>query len=210
MVTQKTVLLIDGDQALFSALQQCQELLNGVEFQYSNHVSGPNPGADALIYALETLPESPLAENGYKICITSKVSAEAESGLFDACVTRPFRLGGLLALINSIFQEDFPLGPLPAGPCQFFPREKNLTYEKTGQSVILTEKETRLLLALCENAPRPVGRDALLEKVWRYNSGLSTHTLETHVYRLRQKIEHGLGIADFIATNPGGYSLTGN
>ena len=52
-----------------------------------------------------------------------------------------------------------------------------------------------------------IGRDVLLNEVWGYNSGLDTHTLETHVYRLRQKIERDPSNAELLVTEADGYRL---
>jgi DNA-binding response OmpR family regulator len=73
--------------------------------------------------------------------------------------------------------------------------------------VRLTEKETAILKYLFRAGGKVVARDVLLNEVWGYNAGVTTHTLETHVYRLRQKIERDPGNAEILLTEPGGYRL---
>ena len=77
----------------------------------------------------------------------------------------------------------------------------------TNKKIRLTEKETSILKYLYRAGDRPVGRDTLLGEVWGYNAGVTTHTLETHVYRLRQKIERDPSQAEILVTEPGGYRL---
>jgi DNA-binding response OmpR family regulator len=72
--------------------------------------------------------------------------------------------------------------------------------------VRLTEKETAILQFLYR-ADRTIGRDTLLDQVWGYNAGVRTHTLETHIYRLRRKIERDPARAEILVTEPGGYRL---
>ena len=76
-----------------------------------------------------------------------------------------------------------------------------------GKKIRLTEKETAILKYLYRAGGRVVGRDTLLVEVWGYNAGVTTHTLETHVYRLRQKIEPEPQNARILVTEPGGYKL---
>jgi DNA-binding response OmpR family regulator len=76
-----------------------------------------------------------------------------------------------------------------------------------GQKVRLTEKETAILKYLYRAGQKVVNRDTLLHEVWGYNSGVTTHTLETHIYRLRQKIEKEPARAELLITEGGGYKL---
>jgi DNA-binding response OmpR family regulator len=73
--------------------------------------------------------------------------------------------------------------------------------------VRLTEKETNILKYLYRAGSKPVSREELLTEVWGYNAGVTTHTLETHVYRLRQKIEPDPAMAKILITEMGGYRL---
>jgi DNA-binding response OmpR family regulator len=76
-----------------------------------------------------------------------------------------------------------------------------------NRKVRLTEKETNILKFLYRAGERVVGREILLHEVWGYNAGVTTHTLETHIYRLRQKIEADPSQAQILVTETGGYKL---
>ena len=78
--------------------------------------------------------------------------------------------------------------------------------EKDGK-IRLTEKETSILKYLYRSGDKVVSRETLLHEVWGYNAGVTTHTLETHIYRLRQKIESDPSSAEILVTEPGGYRL---
>ena len=71
----------------------------------------------------------------------------------------------------------------------------------------LNEKETVILKYRCRAGNKVVARDVLLAEVWGYNAGVTTHTLETHIYRLRQKVELDPSNAILLVTEPGGYRL---
>jgi DNA-binding response OmpR family regulator len=79
-----------------------------------------------------------------------------------------------------------------------------------GSRIHLTEKETLMLKHFCRAGGKVVAREVLLQEVWGYNSGVTTHTLETHIYRLRQKIERDPSHAELLVTEPGGYKLHPN
>lgn len=87
----------------------------------------------------------------------------------------------------------------------FFPKERLL--RSSAAAVELTEKEAALLLSLLQSRGQAAGREALLREVWRYQNGVDTHTLETHIYRLRQKIAEAGGNERLISTVPEGYVL---
>ena len=82
-----------------------------------------------------------------------------------------------------------------------------MLHKESGQKVRLTEKETSILKYLYRAGNKVVTRDILLNEVWGYNAGVTTHTLETHIYRLRQKIETEPSDAKILITEPGGYRL---
>jgi DNA-binding response OmpR family regulator len=92
------------------------------------------------------------------------------------------------------------------GPYRFQPKTKLLLNPK-GSKVRLTEKETSILRYLYRFGQQPVSRETLLQEVWGYNSGVTTHTLETHIYRLRQKLEKDVATPAILVTEAGGYNL---
>jgi DNA-binding response OmpR family regulator len=127
----------------------------------------------------------------------------------DDYITKPFRLSVLLARLRAhLRQSDHSDDAvLTIGPYSFRPSAKLLTEPSGRKKVRLTEKETAILKYLYRAGDRVIGRDTLLGEVWGYNAGVTTHTLETHVYRLRQKIERDPAAAEILVTEPGGYRL---
>lgn len=125
-------------------------------------------------------------------------------------VTKPVSFTVLLARIRAHFRqyEHSEDAEFEIGPYVFKPAHKILEDRETAKKVRLTEKETNILKYLYRAGGKPVGRDELLAEVWGYNSGVTTHTLETHVYRLRQKIEPADAASRLLITEAGGYSLS--
>jgi DNA-binding response OmpR family regulator len=127
----------------------------------------------------------------------------------DDYVTKPFRLSVLLARLRAHLRqsEHSDDAVFTIGPYTFRPSAKLLTDPAGHRKVRLTEKETAILKYLYRAGERVIGRETLLGEVWGYNAGVTTHTLETHVYRLRQKIERNPTRAEILVTEPGGYRL---
>lgn len=122
-------------------------------------------------------------------------------------VSKPFSFTVLLARIKAHFRqyEQSEDAIFDIGPYLFRPASKILDHKEEATRVRLTEKETAILRYLYKANGKSVAREELLAEVWGYNSGVTTHTLETHIYRLRQKIE--TPPARLLVTEPGGYSL---
>ena len=123
-------------------------------------------------------------------------------------VAKPFRFGVLLARIRAHLRshEQSEDAIFKIGPYSFRPSAKILV-DGQEKKIRLTEKETSILKYLYRAGSKVVGRDTLLAEVWGYNSGVTTHTLETHIYRLRQKIEQDPSNAEILVTEAGGYRL---
>ncbi len=123
-------------------------------------------------------------------------------------VTKPFRFAVLLARMRAQLRthEQSEDAVFTIGHYTFRPSQKLLT-EEDGNKVRLTEKETAIMKYLYRAEQKVISRDELLEQVWGYNSGVTTHTLETHIYRLRQKVEKDPSNARLLVTEGGGYKL---
>lgn len=123
-------------------------------------------------------------------------------------VVKPFKFAVLLARIRAQLRqyEASEDAVFQIGPYTFRPGAKLLVAPK-GSKLKLTEKETAILRFLYRAGRTVVSRDVLLAEVWGYNAAVTTHTLETHIYRLRQKIEVDPSSASLLVTEPGGYKL---
>ncbi|WP_075214131.1 response regulator transcription factor [Mongoliimonas terrestris] len=123
-------------------------------------------------------------------------------------VTKPFKFAVLLARLRAQLRqhEQSEEAVFTIGPYTFRPSAKLLVDGKGGK-VRLTEKETSILKYLYRAGEKVITRDVLLHEVWGYNAGITTHTLETHIYRLRQKIEKDPSNAQLLVTEGGGYKL---
>ena len=156
-----------------------------------------------------------IRKNGFKapiIMLTghdtdSDVILGLDSGANDY-VTKPLRFAVLLARVRAqLRQHDQSEDAVfPIGPYSFRPAQKMLIREDGGK-IRLTEKETSILKYLYRAGEKAITRDVLLHEVWGYNAGVTTHTLETHIYRLRQKIEKDPSNAELLVTEMGGYKL---
>lgn len=130
-----------------------------------------------------------------------------ESGANDY-VTKPFRFAVLLARMRAHLRQHDTSddASFRIGPYTFQPGAKQLVTDDGGK-LRLTEKETAILRFLFRAGQEVVARDVLLKEVWGYNAAVTTHTLETHIYRLRQKIERDPTRATLLVTEAGGYKL---
>lgn len=157
-----------------------------------------------------------MRKNGFKSPVIMLTGADTDadevlglnSGANDY-VTKPFKFAVLMARLRAHLRshEQSEDAIFKIGPYEFRPAVKMLVTD-ADKKIRLTEKETSILKYLYRAGGRPVTRDVLLDEVWGYNSGVTTHTLETHVYRLRQKIEPDPANAAILVTEGGGYRLS--
>ena len=157
-----------------------------------------------------------MRRNGIKSPIIMLTAADSDADTIlgldagaDDYVVKPFRLSVLLARLRAQLRqhEQSEDAVFTIGPYTFRPSAKMLIHNVTKKKIHLTALETSILKYLYRSGANVVGRDILLEEVWGYSAGVTTHTLQTHVYRLRQKIESDPFGPQILITKPGGYQL---
>ncbi|EAU39706.1 two-component response regulator [Fulvimarina pelagi HTCC2506] len=225
-MNQRTILIVDDDDDLRHTLAEQlalhEEFSVSQESSASKGIQAARAGVIDLLVIDIGLPDMDgreavkvLRKGGFKspIIILTGQDADAdtilglEAGANDY-VTKPFRFAVLLARIRAQLRqhEQSEDATFQVGPYVFKPSQKLLVDDK-GTKIRLTEKETAIIRFLYRADRGVITRDVLLEEVWGYNSGVTTHTLETHVYRLRQKIEPDPSNARLLVTESGGYKL---
>jgi DNA-binding response OmpR family regulator len=225
MAQSKTILIVDDDEDLRGVL--AEQLDGEDEFRTVQAASA----TEGLATAKDLRPDLILLDvdlpdmDGRRLCAqlrddgvlapvimltAAATDADTIEGLdagADDYVTKPFRFAVLLARIRAQLRshEQSEHAVFRIGPYEFRPAQKLLIDEK-AKKIRLTEKEANILKYLYRAGEKPVSREELLTQVWGYNAGVTTHTLETHIYRLRQKIEPEAG-ARLLLTDAGGYRL---
>ena len=225
MAQKKSILIVDDDDDLRALLA---EQLEAEGFSTST----ASTGAEGVEAALKARPDLVLMDldlpdiNGREasrrlregggtapiIMLTAAGGDDdtirgLEAGAADY-VTKPFKFSLLLARIRAQLRahEQSEDATFTIGPYSFQPGNKLLVDAK-GKRLRLTDKEANILKFLYRAGDNAVSREVLLAEVWGYNAGVTTHTLETHVYRLRQKIEPDPAKAKLLLTEAGGYRL---
>jgi DNA-binding response OmpR family regulator len=225
-MSSRTLLVVDDDDMLRTTLVEQLSLYEEFSvIQEASASKGVHTARNAIIDLLIMdvgLPDMDgreavklLRKGGFKAPIIMLTGHDTdsdtilglESGANDY-VTKPFKFAVLLARIRAQLRqhEQSEDAVFTIGPYTFKPAQKLLLDAKGGK-VRLTEKETSIIRYLYRADQKPVARELLLQEVWGYNANVTTHTLETHVYRLRQKIERDPQRAEILVTEAGGYKL---
>ena len=222
----KKILMVNDNDDLREALAEQLVLTENFDvFEAEDGASGLKRTREAfydLILLDVDLPDmdglqlcSLMRKQGVKCPILILITDDADTDTilgFDAganyYVCKPFKFFVLLARIRALLRqhEQSENATFSLGPYTFKPASKILVTENE-EKVRLTEKETNILKFLYLSKDGMVARDVLLHEVWGYNANVTTHTLETHIYRLRQKIELDPRNARLLITEQGGYRL---
>lgn len=229
MSSTRTLLIVDDDDLLRRALSE--QLMAQGDFQVIEEAAD---GLSALakskakvfdIILLDIgLPDMDgrdvcrkMREQGVRSPIIMLTAADSDDDTITGLnagandyVTKPFRMAVLLARVRAhLRQHDQSDDAIFAiGPYKFQPAAKMLMANEGQRKIRLTEKEAAILKYLYRVGNKTVSRETLLGEVWGYNAGVTTHTLETHIYRLRQKIEADPAQVRLLITEPGGYRLS--
>jgi len=226
MSTLKKILLVDDDEDLREALADQLVLTEEFDvFEAGTGATGIEKAKSAhhdLIILDVNLPDMDgrevcrlMRKQGVKtpiLMLTAQITdADTILGLDSGAndyMTKPFKFAVLLARLRAHLRqhEQSEDAVFAIGPYTFQPSMKLLT-DEAAKKIRLTEKECNILKFLYRAGGSVVGRDVLLHEVWGYNAGVTTHTLETHIYRLRQKIEPDPSEARLLVTEQGGYRL---
>ena len=227
MSTAKKILIIDDDEILRETLKEQFALHDEFAVDRCRNGRRRHQGGQGTITAIwlsstsicptwtGAKPARSCGRNGYKgpiVMLTAQGSDPDQILGLDAgandYVAKPFRFAVLLARVRAHLRqhEQSEDAVFKVGPYTFKPGAKMLIRDDS-RKIRLTEKETAIIKFLYRAGERTVSRDVLLHDVWGYNAGVTTHTLETHIYRLRQKIERDPAHAEILVTEAGGYRL---
>lgn len=229
MTGERPILVVDDDETLRDTLAEQLQ----VDGEFRADEAGTLAEADAKLNAKDarydavildvTMPDGDgrdfcarLRQGGYRMPVIMLTGSDEESDVVRGLnagandyIAKPFRLAELLARLRAQLRifENSEDAVFTIGPYTFRPSAKLLQEPVKNRRIRLTEKEAAILKFLYRAGERPVARQVLLNEVWGYNAAVTTHTLETHIYRLRQKIEPDPSNARLLVTEGGGYRL---
>jgi DNA-binding response OmpR family regulator len=229
MSAKRPILIIEDDETLRDILAEQLGEVNGFAVSTAGTIQEADAALnekdarfDAIILDIG-LPDGDgrdycarLRRQGHKMPIIMLTGSDGEadvvrgldSGANDY-IAKPFRAGELLARLRAQLRlfDGSEEAVFSVGPYTFRPAKKLLQDPVKNRRIRLTDKESAILKFLYRSDARPVGREILLHEVWGYNPAVTTHTLETHIYRLRQKLETNPAHPALLLTEQGGYRL---
>lgn len=226
LLSTVSILVVDDDsllrsvlleQLVFEGVKKMTEAATAADVFAQMNISTPD-----LVLLGVKLPDG----NGFEICARLRQSGfdkpilmltdqNDESDIIKVLnagandyIAKPMRFGDLLARIRAQIRQHGASDDvrLTIGQIDFIPANKTVQNNQSSEIISLTEKETMILKKLYRTWPDDVTKDSLLMEVWGFQPGISTHTLETHIYRLRQKLNR-ISEHQLVNTSERGYKL---
>jgi DNA-binding response OmpR family regulator len=229
MTTPRPILIIEDDAALRATL--AEQIAEDGDFtadqaesarEAEEKLFGTDARYDAILLDIG-LPDgdgrefcAKLRREGKRMPVIMLTGQDGEQDVVNGLdagandyIAKPFRLNELLARVRAQLRvfDNSEDAVFTIGPYLFRPAAKVLMEPARSRKIRLTDKESAILKFLYRAGGKPVPRQVLLNEVWGYNSAVTTHTLETHIYRLRQKIEPNPMQLRLLLTESGGYRL---
>ena len=192
-----------GPSSFISTLNELKVFL-----KFNSILNNTNDDPNIILFHTDALKDKKLKEyidnNSFlKICAGRKKDLSDD---YDACLELPATLKEINAVIeNTAVKSKFNKNSSIAIKSYFLNKNEKKLF-KLDSFIILTEKEIQLLELLL-NKRKPISKDNILSSVWNYSSEADTHTVETHIYRLRKKITDKFKDENFILNNKSGYYL---
>jgi DNA-binding response OmpR family regulator len=229
MSTKRTILIVEDDQRIREMLaerladeQGFAVLTSGTLHEADEAINHEDSHVDAVILDVGMPDGDGLAfcaklrrlGHGMPIIMLTGLADEAhvvhglECGANDY-IAKPFRTNELVARIRAQLREfeNSEDASFPVGPYLFRPSKRLLQERVTKHRVRLTAIEATILKFLYHSNGRPVDRRIIMQEVWGHNITVMTHTLETHIYRMRQKMEADPANPVLLETLQDGYRL---
>lgn len=213
MAKKNKILLLDFDEIQGNAISDFLLGLGDFEPMLKNSFDDKINEIGKLSLIIQNLNDenSQLESGKYEIPILTVENRNTKSKFANQEIIKsPFRLQQLEVKIRAILRQR-ELNTLENLSIfgNSYVAARHALVGQSGEELKLTEKEVEIIAYLNQARPNCVSREELLREVWRYNEGVTTHTLETHIYRLRQKLATILGDKEALVTDEGGYKLIG-
>ncbi len=192
-----------GPNSFVSTIDELKTFL-----KFNSSIDKSNFKYDIILFHEDALKDKKISKiimnsNTLKVCATNKKRSTSE---FNAILELPATLKEINSVIENIAaKKKFSMNSSIRIKNYLLNKNERKLF-RNDNHIILTEKEVQLL-DLFLNKKRPISKDEILSSVWNYSSDADTHTVETHIYRLRKKINDKFSDDNFILNNKEGYSL---
>jgi len=147
-----------------------------------------------------------ILKDSKKIKILVSYNSKKKKDQFNEVISLPVKISDLNQIVeNAVMKKNFiKNSSILIKQYKLDKNEKKLIKDKNY--ILLTEKEVQLL-ELFLDSKKPISKNIILKEVWKYSTSADTHTVETHIYRLRKKIKAKFEDENFILNNKDGYLL---